>query len=110
MPIASAHRRKKKKKIPPAMGTATRFSSTAAAAEMAMMPIIANFFMPPQVRDITRLMVLAKAPYDMADRRVVSWILSLQISTTSWKNTRFITNKIKRGISRYKNLIKLSLG
>lgn len=80
MPIDSAQRRKKKKKIPPAMGMATTFRRTAAKADTVMMQIMANLFLEPQVRDSTRLLELAKAPYDIADRRVVSWILSLQTS------------------------------
>ncbi|VVD01475.1 unnamed protein product [Leptidea sinapis] len=67
----SAHRRNRKKKTPPPIGLGTKFSRTAAAADRLMMHIIAKRFLQPQVRDSTRLTELARAPYDIAEMRVV---------------------------------------
>lgn len=60
-----------KKKTPPAIGTGTTLSRTAAEADMAIIPIIANRFLASQVRDSTRLAELATAPYVIAESSVV---------------------------------------
>lgn len=48
------------------------FRSTAATADVVTMQIIAKRFLEPQVRESTRLLELAKAPYVIAEKRVVS--------------------------------------
>lgn len=80
MPIDSAQRRNRKKKTPPAIGIGTKFNKTADTADNSVIPIMANRFLEPHVRDRTRLDKLASAPYDIAEIRVVGCIVSLQTS------------------------------
>lgn len=93
MPIDRAHIRKRKKKIPPAIGVCTRFSKTAAEAEIIRIPIMARRFLAPQVRERITLVELATAPYAIADRRVVSWIVSSQVGIV-WKKVVMVNFRI----------------